>query len=711
MIGSRPGKPERTLYNRKGEFRPSSGPPTGRRKVDRMIRLATALLLVGGLAGICLAQTPARTANAPAPDKASSYYNFAMGRLYMELAGAEGGRNDYVAKAIQHYQEALKLDPASGVILEDLTDLYIQTGRLRDAVSEGEELLAKNPDNLGARRMLGRIYTRMIGDAQQGRINQDMLRRAIEQYQKITEKDPKDAESWLTLGRLYRVSNNSVESEKAYNNALKADPDSEDALTGLAMLYADLGDTQRAIDKLKAVTDKNPSENTLIALATAYEQIRDYKSAAQVLRRALENSDSARLRKALAQDLYFSGQNDEALKLYQQLAGENARDGELHLRLAEIYRSKRDYTKAHEELNRAKTLQPDNIEVLYAEVDLLQAEGKTDQAITSLKNLVQQTSRRNYSAAEARSHAALLEKLGILYRDAGQYPQAVETFRQIGSLVVEDAARAAVQIIDTYRAAKDFDNATKEADAAVKKYPSERLVVLAHASLLAEKGKTDEAVSEVRGLLKGERDRETLLAVAQIYEKAKRYADEAKTLDEAEKLAATDQDKETISFLRGAMYERQKKYEPSETEFRKVLALNPENSGAMNYLGYMLANRGLKLDEAARLIEKALEIEPGNGAYLDSLGWAYYQQGRLTEAEPPLLQAIEKIGDDPTVHDHLADLYLKMGKTKEAIAQWQMAIKRYQSGAPSDIDPEDMAKITRKLETARVRLARESNPR
>jgi tetratricopeptide (TPR) repeat protein len=676
-----------------------------------MIRSATAFLLVSGLACVSFAQTPGRTATATASDKASAYYNFAMGRLYTELAGAEGGRSDYVSKAIQFYQDALKQDPSSGTILEDLTDLYIQTGRLRDAVSQGEDLLSQNPDNLGARRMLGRIYTRMIGDTQQGRINQDMLRRAIEQYQKITEKDAKDAESWVILGRLYRVSNNSVESEKAYNSALKADPDSEDALTGLAMLYADLGDTQRAIDKLKAVTDKNPSENTLAALATAYEQMRDYKSAAEVLKRALNNSDSARLRKALAQDLFFSGQNDEALALYQQLAGEDSKDGTLRLRMSEIYRAKRDFAKSHEELDRAKAIEPDNIEVLYAEINLFQAEGKTDQAITNLKNLVQQTTRRNYSPADARSHAMLLDKLGTLYRDSGQQQQAVDTFRQIGSLVAEDAPRAAVQIIDTYRQAKDFDNATREADAALKKYPGERLVVLAHASLLADRGKTDEAVGEVRGLLKGEKDRETLLAVAQIYEKAKRYGDEAKTLDEADKLSTTDEDRETVAFMRGAMFERQKKYDASETEFRKVLAMSPQNSGAMNYLGYMLANRGLKLEEASRLIEKALEIEPDNPAYLDSLGWVYYQQGKLNEAEAPLLRALEKIGDDPTVHDHLADLYLKMGKTKEAIAQWQTALKRYQGGAPSDMDPEDMAKINKKMENARVRLAKETNPK
>jgi tetratricopeptide (TPR) repeat protein len=674
-----------------------------------MIRSAIAILLAAGLACVSSAQTRA-TANPPASDKAGAYYNFAMGRLYAELAGSEGGRNDYVSKAITHYLEALKEDPSAGMILEELTDLYIQAGRLRDAVTQAEDLLAQNPDNLGARRMLGRIYTRMIGDTQQGRVNQDMLRRATEQYQKITEKDPKDVESWVILGRLYRVANNSTDSEKAYNAALKVEPDNEDALTGLAILYSELGDTQRAIEKLKSVTDKNPSENTLIALASAYEQVKDFKSAAEVLNKALSaGGDSVRIRKMLAQDLYFSGQNDEALALYQQLAIEDPKDVSMRLRLGEIYRVKRDFAKSHEALDKAKELEPDNIEVLYDEVNLLEAEGKTDQAITNLKNLVQSTTRKNYSRTEAASHSMLEERLGTLYRDAGQYAEAVESFRQIAALDADSAPRAAVQIVETYRTAKDYDNASREADAAYKKFPKDKMVVFAHASLLAEMGKSDEALSETKGLLKGQPDLETLISAAGVYDKAKRYSDEAKVLEEADKLATSREDKERVAFMRGAMYERTKKYEAAEAEFRKVLALNPDDSGALNYLGYMLANRGQKLEEASQLISKALQIEPDNAAYLDSLGWAYYQQGKLTEAEAPLLRAIEKMGEDPTVHDHLGDLYLKEGKTKDAIAQWQTSLQRYRAGAPSDFDSEDVAKINKKLENARVRLAKETN--
>src|SRR5581483_6299538 len=172
-------------------------------------------------------------------------------RLYAQLASSEGNKSDYLTKAIQHYREALRLDPSANIAFEELTDLYIQSNRLSDAVAQAEDMLKQNPDNLDARRMLGRIYTRMIPENQPGRVDERYVRRAIEQFETVTQKEPKDAESWVMLGRLYQVSNTSPEAEKAFNAALAADPENEEALTGLAKLYSDLGDTKRALEKLK----------------------------------------------------------------------------------------------------------------------------------------------------------------------------------------------------------------------------------------------------------------------------------------------------------------------------------------------------------------------------------------------------------------------------------------------------------------------------
>jgi tetratricopeptide (TPR) repeat protein len=122
----------------------------------------------------------------------------------------------------------------------------------------------------------------------------------------------------------------------------------------------------------------------------------------------------------------------------------------------------------------------------------------------------------------------------------------------------------------------------------------------------------------------------------------------------------------------------------------------------------MFAEAGVKLDEAAKLVGRALELDPQNGAYLDSLGWVYFRQNRLPEAENLLVQALQRIGKDPTVHDHLGDIYFKQGKTKDAIMQWQASMQEYEAGLAQDMEPSDVAKINKKLESARVRLAKEN---
>ncbi|HLH19090.1 MAG TPA: tetratricopeptide repeat protein [Bryobacteraceae bacterium] len=674
-----------------------------------MIRFVKALLYAAPLGSILYAQTPQAAtppaaASPTADDKAGVYYNFAMGRLYAELAANEGNKNNYLSQAIQHYREALRLDPHDSVIFDELTDLYIQTNRLADAVSLAEDLLKADPQNLDARRMLGRVYTRMIGEGQGGRVDEKYVRQAIEQYQQITQKDPKDTESWVMLGRLYRVSNSSPEAEKAYRAALAVDPNNEDAITGLAMLYADLGDSKKAIDTLKDVAAHSPNERTLQFLAEQYEQMKDYKDAAAVLKKAYDLApDNLRIARSLALDLMYSDQLDEALKLFQELGEEDPRDVDSQIYLSKIYTIKHDLANARAAIDKAKKASPENLDVRYQDAQLLLAENKNDQALQALKSMLDDTMRRSYSKTEADLRSRLLEEYGIVSRTAGKYDQAIDAFRQFGQLGADYAVRGEVQVIDTYRQKKDYPSALKESEAAIKKYPDKNELKIERATVLADAGKLDEGAAELKGI----QDVKTQLALAELYQKAKRYPDMSKALDAAEQAAKNDDERETIYFMRGAMYERMKKYEESEAAFRKVLAINPDNAEALNYLGYMLADRGVRLDEAQKLIQKALDQAPNNGAFLDSLGWVYYRQGKLNEAEGMLVQAIEQIGDDGTVHDHLGDVYFKLGKTKEAVAQWQASLQQFRK-SPEDADADEVAKVTRKLEDARVKLAKEN---
>jgi len=660
------------------------------------------------LAGAAFGQTTTAPKVDAKADKATAYYNYSLGHLYAELAGASGNR-DYFNKAVESYRAAMKADPSASFIAEELSDLYIESGRLREAVLEAEDALKQNPNDLNSRRLLARIYTHLIGDSQANRINEDMVKKAIEQYEKITEADSTDTEAWLMLGRLDKIAQNSTAAITAYKKALSLDPENEDAMTGLAMVYTDLGDTKAAAELLQKVANKNPNPRSLTNLAGIYEQMKDYSLAAEMLRRALDQQQgNPELKHALAQDLLLSDQVDDALKVYQELVEEDPKDEQSLLRLSQIYRQKHDFAKARETFQKAKEADPNNLEVLYSEVTLLESEGKLPEAIRTLKGILDSTAKKSYSTAEKNNRATLLDKLGLLYRQAEQYNAAIDVYRQIGDLDPDSAPRVEAEIIETYRAAKDFTKAEAEAEAASKKYPTDRFVRSVRASLLADMAKTDQAIAETRKMLDGKDDLDTYINLAQIYEKAKNFGEMAKALDAAEKLSNNPEQKQNIQFMRGAMYERQKNFTAAEEEFRKVLAVNPDNGAVLNYLGYMLADRNVRLDEALGMITKALDREPNNGAYLDSLGWVYFRQNKLTEAEQKLRQALEFMSRDPTVHDHLADVYFKEGKIKEAVAQWQSSLKEYESGAPIDRDHTEVAKVQKKLDDAKVRLARET---
>ncbi len=645
-------------------------------------------------------------------DKAAAYYHYALGHMYAEMAASYNNRGDFFNKAIENYRLAMKADPSASFLSEELSDLYIQSGRLREAVSDAEDILKQNPNDLNARRILARIYARLIGDNQQNRLDEGYLRKAIEQYQKITEKDTKDTESWLMLGRLQKLAQNSIEAEKAYKKALENDPNSEDALTGLAMVYADLGDSKQAADMLKRASEKNPSGRSLAALASTYEQMREYALAAETLKKAIELSPSnaGELKRAMARDLMLSDQLDEALKAYQALAAEEDKDPEVQLRISQIYRQKKDYAKARAASDKAKELDPNSLEIRYSEVNLLEAEGKPNEAIATLKEIIDSTAKKNYTAGEKGNRVVLLERLGSMYRANEQYAPAIEVFKQIGEVDPDMASRGTLQIVETYRIAKDFAKAESEVRDALVKNPTDRALRGMHASLLADQGKGDAAIAEMKKLLAEKPDRDTWISMAQVCEKAKRYPDMAKAIDEAEKLAQSKEEKDNITFLRGAMYEKQKRYDEAEAEFRKVISASPDNAAALNYLGYMLADRNVRLQEALDLISKALDNDPGNGAYLDSLGWVYYRLGRYPEAEQQLKLALDKTSRDPTVHDHLGDVYYKQGKIREAISQWQSSLKEWETTAAAEQEPVEIAKVQKKLEGAKVRLAKENPP-
>src|SRR6266404_6403138 len=687
--------------------------------MKKLLWFWTLLALTGS---ILLAQDkaakPTETAPAPAapnrkaPDRAAAYYHLALAHMYEEQV-ASYGRSELANKAIEEYRLAIEADPTSEYLTSGLAELYARTGRIRDAVVEAQDILKRDPNNLEARRLLGRIYLRSLGDMQSGNGSQSVLKLAIEQYEQIIKLQPDSMDDHLLLGRLYRLNNDLQKAENEFKTAIRLQPGSEEAVTTLAYLYNELGDTTRASQVLSAVPDAARSAKLYSALGYTYEQQKQYKNAIEAYRHAIElDRDNLDAIRGLAQNLLNDGQTDAALDQYKVIADANPEDAQTYVRIAEIYRKQGKFDTALEQLKKAETMVQDSIEVPYNIAAIYQAQGRFDEAAQVLKDLLKKAEKADpatYTAGEKSNRAVFLERLGTVYRDQGNNQAAIDTFRQVIALGGDDnGERGYQQIIDTWREAKEWQKATDAAKEATQKLPNSRELKMVLAAQQADMGNPDPALKDVQAMLKGDaQDRGVYITLAQMNTRLKRYTDAEQALDKAEQLSTKQDDKESIWFLRGSSFERQKRYADAEQQFKKVIASDPQHAMALNYLGYMLADQNTKLDEAFGYIKRALDIDPTNGAYLDSIGWAYFRLGKYELAEESLVKASQKINTDPTVHDHLGDLYQKTGRLKLAATHWERALVEWNRTIAAEVDQTDIARVQKKLDSAKVKLAKE----
>ncbi len=650
-------------------------------------------------------------ASSPKVDHADSYYHYALAHMYEEQVTVYG-RSELANKAMDEYRQAIEADPSSEFLTAGLAELYVKTGRIRDAVLQAQDIIKRDPNNLEAHKLLGRIYLRSLGDMPgNGNGSDNVLKLAIEQYEQIIKIEPKNVDDHLLLGRLYRLNNDLQKAENELKIAVKLDPDSEEAVTTLALLYTDEGDTAHALQVLSAVPDTGRSAKLYAALGATYEQRKDYKSAIDAYKHAIQldrdNLDSIR---GLAENLLNDGQVDAALDQYKVIADANPEDAQTYLRISEIYRRQGKYEDALESLKKAQAMVPDALEVPYNIAVVYQAQGRYDDAEKILQDLLKKTEKaeNSYSQADRNNRGIFIERLGMVYRDQENYPAAVETFRKMIALGDENARTGYQDIIDTYREAKQWPEATATAKEAAQKMPNDRELRMVLDAQMADTGDPEKPIADVRSMLKGApEDREVYLRLSIMYTRLKRFPEAEEALNKAESLSTKAEDKEYVYFLRGSTFEREKKYDQAEAEFKKILVSNPQNAATLNYLGFMNADRGVALEESLNYIKQAVSLEPSNGAYLDSLGWAYFKLGKYDQAEDALTKAALHMESDPTVQDHLGDLYQKTGRLKLAAAHWDRAVAEWNKTVPAEVDTDLLAATQKKLDAAKVRLAKE----
>ena len=654
---------------------------------------------------------------APAPDRAQAYYHVALADIDEDEA-AESGRPELETRAIEEYKLALNADPGSPELNDGLAELYFNSGRVHEAEVTARALLKSTPNDVAAHKLLGRIYLRQLGESQNGVSSAspagNVLDLAIGEFEQIVALQPKDVEDRMVLGQLYTVKHEPEKAEKEFKAAQAIEPESEEVVLNLARLYAESGDLQHAAKVIEGVPENDRTAKMELALGAAYDQLKRPKDAIAAYQRAndMEPGDAHTI-DSLAAALLADEQLDQALKQYKELAQadpENSAEALVHI--GEIERRQGKYEDALATIRKARKQDSTSLEAGYNEGLLLDVLGRFDEAAHVYEQMVDLTSHANgaYTTEEKSNRGIFLERLGAIYHEQNKMDQAIAAYQKLIDLGGDLAMRGYQGQVDCYRDARQFDKAVEVSRKAVEADPKNRDLKLMLAGEMADQNKPDEGLDLAKSLLTNSpEDRTVWIALGQMDVRLRRWKDAEDAFTKAEGLSTKKEDRTYMFFLRGELAERQKHFEPAEQYFKQALELDPANTMTLNYLGYMLADKGMRLPEALKDIRKAVELEPMNGAYLDSLGWVYFKMGEYELSEENLRQAVERDQTDPTVHDHLGDLYEKTGRIRLAAAQWELSLAEYAKSVAADVEPADVAKVQRKLSTARVKLAKQED--
>ncbi len=639
--------------------------------------IAPALIWAGG---VVLPQKGSGDGGSSA--RAEAYYRFSLAYLHQLRGGYE--------EAITQYQEALKQDPQSSYLYEALALLYYQRGYIQRAITHCQQAIKLDPQSSSPHRLLGNIYYSLFLYSED---NSQYAEKAVEEFNAALKLDKSDNEIYLSLGKLYLAQKNYQESSKALYEYLQASPQSEEARFYLGKNYLEQQDYPSAIENLKQALEIRPDYlQAITTLASIYRLLKDSPNAILTYQKGLEAlPGDISLRNSLALE-YLEGEDYE--KAAEEFSSVLSYDPDNRFALAYLffcYHKLRRYEEAEKLYLQMLEKYPDDVDTRY---HLAQLSIDLKDYPKALKTYLNLFSLKEEGKIKLRDNELgnLWARIGIAYFRNKNFPQAIQSFQKALKLNIRTDRAVLPYLILSYHRNKESDKALEICDQQLLGSPSSKTFLILKAEILGEKGEIEEGARLIRERIQEDESDPLLhIALSEVYLRAKSYSQAEEVLHKALSLFPNN---ETLLFNLGSVYERTKRFELAEETFRKVIASNPNNHLALNYLGYMLAEKGSKLQESVEFIKRALELDVNNGSYLDSLGWAYFKLNNLQLAEKYLTLAIEREGDSPEIHDHLGDLYYMLGRFKEALQEWEKAIS---------LSIEDATKVREKIEKLKLK--------
>ena len=631
-----------------------------------------------------------------APDKvADAYAQFLLGHRFEEAEDE--------SSAIAAYKRAMELDPNAAEIPAQLAGVYLKQSKAQEAIAAAEASIKIAPTNREANRVLGTVYAALSESSQdpaaRGRgANQTdaNLAKAIHHFETaldgaVAESDPNVR---ATLARLYVRSNAYEKAIPLLNDLVNQEPGWQDGPLMLVEAYAGAG---RSLDAIAWLEERAPGDPRLLpALADFYERERRWSDAAAAYSRAIARAprNAVDLKTRYASALMNAGGRDnleKARTALTEVAAVNRTDARVLYLLSQTQRRLGDAASAEASARRVIAQNANSPWGYYALAEALETRRQYQAVVDELAPVVAQNRGKSSDAFDV---GILLPHLGFAYQEIGQHDKAVAAFEDARKLAPGDPAIAGY-LIEANIAAKKYAAAVDAAKEALAQHPDDLRLTRLEAQALRHTGKADAGIALLEAAVKHhEGDPVAYISLAQAYSDADRGAQAVTVLQNAQSKFPED---DGIAFELGSVFDKQKRYAEAESAFRQVLSRDPENAIALNYLGYMLAERGERLDESVGYLQKALQVEPENPSYLDSLGWAYFKADKLDLAEANLKRAADQLKTNSVIQEHYGQVLFKLGRYDEAIAAWNRALA-------GDGDSIDKADVDKKIKAAKQKL-------
>ena len=597
------------------------------------------------------------------------------------------------------------MDPEAPFLRVGLADFLIRLERLGDAAGHLAVAYRNAPRDVEVLRRYGRIQMQLS----EGARDRDAVDRALEALNALRESAPNDIPGMLLLSRIHAALGERREAAAVLEELVSYHNGNRQLQHMLVGALREAGEDERArqveADILRFDERSAAERSTEERLELAGRESRqgNHTRAIEMLEGlAAELADSIPVQGALAEEYYRRAM--AVGRTPDQRAGD----------LAAALRHLRELPRVARRNRGAQVL----------EARILGASGRESEAIDILEDL------RREQPDDPR---ILRELVGRLMETDGW-----ERIRQIGRGMVDRADRGTQQgresadfglglLVEALRQLGRTAQALAELESEVERRGESAELLLSQADLLSESGRKRRAMAILRRdalaterLLRGGEagepdvqailrkaglyldldearlaarvldrlaaagDVRQLVGIADFWRSRGRFAESAPLIELA--LARIRGGAETgfdldpemlragLFFQLGEAYERTRRYDEAAEQFQAVLEIQPENSTAMNYLGYMWADNGENLEQALELVRRAVTLEPNNGAYIDSLGWALFRLGEFEEARRHLERANQLEPDDPTILEHLGDVYAALGDTRRAREAYEHAL-------------------------------------